>query len=212
MNPTILRLLAAAARQPNTLSFVASATSTTSTVRIPSSARAGDVAVLFDRAWNNQSPPSTVVPSGWTSIRNDPGTVSRNILSAKVLVSGDPNALITGMDGVFGDRKIMLVFRANVAATGFVTGSSNGEVTVNTPATQTVSASGVGTPLVVIGAFAALDPLGTTALSPAADGTISNSGDQRMLYKIYSANPANVSASMDDAGSNVMQSFYLRVT
>ena len=106
--------------QIKNFTFVASATSTTSTISIPASSNVGDFAVLFDSS-RDVFTPITVVPSGWSSISNvsESNILSlssiRSIVSYKSLVSGDPGSSITGMDaGLFGtDRKIIMVFRPN---------------------------------------------------------------------------------------------------
>ena len=90
MKPVLLRLLAAAARRVTSLSYLDSATSTATTITVPSGVQTGDVGILLDEALNfSGSPPSATVPSGWTSLVDTAGTITRQIISAKVLSSSD---------------------------------------------------------------------------------------------------------------------------
>lgn len=202
-----------------TLSFVDSATVINSaTITIPASAQAGDIAVLVDWAINASAPsPSSVVPTGWTSIVETNGSFPRIISSAKVLASGEPGSAVTGMNGSLGEAKTMLVFRGNRAIVAFTAYSTAGEITAGDPAAQVVTSSGGPTPVLVIGSGTSTNPMTSqVSFSPSADGIVDNSSGgsryQSTGYKIYTASPADVTVDMADYGSiNGLQSFYLSV-
>lgn len=209
MDPIVISLLASSSR-PYALSFVASETSTASTITIPASAQEGDVAILYDVA-NSGSTPTSVTPTGWTSIRSDAGSISRQNSSAKVLVAADAGASITGMSGTNWENKTLIVVRPNVPARSFVAAGANGETTSGTPANQTVTASAGSAPLIVVAGYTISGSFGTLTFSPTQDATVSNGSFQRLRYKIYNSAPADVTVGMSDAGLNWMQSFYLQV-
>lgn len=211
MDPLVINLLAANSR-PYALSFVASATSESVGITIPASAQPGDVAILYDVASNSSSLPTSVTPSGWTAIRNDAGTVSRQNSSAKILVSGDAGSSVSGMNGGLWENKCLIVLRPNVPANAFTVAGANGEISTSAPANQTVTASAGATPLVVVAGYTVNNSFGTVTFSPTQDATVSNtSGFQQLRYKIYNSAPADVTVGMTDGGVNWMQSFYLQV-
>src|SRR5690554_4196579 len=87
----------------DTLTFVATANGGTATITIPGTPTAGDICVIFNAAnnSNNSVNPTTVIPSGFTELRNDvrpPGgsDIPRAIISAKIL--NGTKTTVTGMD------------------------------------------------------------------------------------------------------------------
>lgn len=103
------------------VNYVTSANSTTNTITIPASAQVGDIAILIDYGYlTSTTAPTTVIPSGWTSIVTASNTTSpaqRSCISYKTLVSGDPGASITGMNTT-NMRKTMLIYRPTIAQNG----------------------------------------------------------------------------------------------
>jgi hypothetical protein len=124
---------------PASVTFVASsfqsATSNSSIV-IPATAAAGDIAVLFDR--QNTPTSGFVTPSGWTTIATRFVSSNKVSISYKVLTAGDPDLTITGQGTTA--RKIMAVYRPShpINSVTVVTNSQGG----NTSATTTGSAFG----------------------------------------------------------------------
>lgn len=203
---------AAATGVLSTLTQVLSATSTIATITFPSGIQAGDILVLLDyaRAGSN---PTLVTPSGFTipSGGNQGLNKTRLVFSYKLAVGGESGAL-TGMSGNLAMAKMMYVFRGNVPVNTLTLGAFNNEATNGNPTPQVVAASGVQTPLVVLGCYASeatvVDP---RSFTPAKDGEISAINESYLAYKIYNASPANVTVDMDDeAGPNYLFSTYIR--
>lgn len=196
-----------------TLTFNSSATANAATITIPAGALAGDLAVLFDCAYSTS--PGAVTPAGWTNVANATVTsVTRGMTHYKVLLAGDPGSSVTGMDETTVD-KVMLVFRPSRAIVSVVASTWNADATTLNPASQTVLAVGVATPLVVIGgAGAASSTAAFVTASPAFDATVTTAdSDAIMGYKVYNSAPADHTIDMDDLGSgNNLHSGYLRVT
>jgi hypothetical protein len=192
-----------------TISFVASATSTSHTITIPASAQAGDVAILFDAAVSTEAIPGDVVPTGWTGIitaTNLPNDGNRVRISYKILAGGDAGASVTSMDGTVADDQVMLVFRGNIAATAVSAEDWEAQATQNNPASQTVNASTEGTrPLVVFGMTHIHN--GTAAFStqsPAFAATVANSDNDLLVgYTIYNSADAlsDHTVDMNDLGT-----------
>ena len=206
-----------------TFSFVASATSEDSTITIPASAIAGDFAILFDAAEGQGASISSVVPAGWTSIVDTfaaSGSRSiRSLVSYRKLVAAGGGS-ITGMNAD-GETKIMLVFRPSSSISSTVVSTWNAEMTSGDPASQTVSASGVATPLIVF-AFATKGETGTalpafTTETPAMTNVTkfgtAYDPEVRLGYTIYNSSPSNQSIDIGDNGAmNGLQSGYVRFT
>lgn len=217
MNPFILRaLLAAGSRGSLTLSYVtANKESTGSTIKVPNTAAAGDLAVLVDWKTATAGTPTAVTPSGWTNIVNASGVNSRLMISAKLVVLADVGATQTCMSGDSSNRMILAVFRGSRAIGAFASGSATGEVAATNLAAQTVAASGVQTPLVVLAAYGTTDtsPTGKT-FSPTQDGSESIETKLELRYKIYNTAPADVSVDFNNGTSatNALGALYLRVS
>jgi hypothetical protein len=187
--------------------IAAQVTGTTSTITIPSTAKVGDLALLFDTSATT----TNTIPSGWTSVSGVTTTGIRQNISRKTLVSGDIGATITGMGGT--TRKILLLFRPNGPVTTLTVSTPTSQATTATPNNQTVTAgaspsttpvisfwcgSSTGSPVVTLA--------GTTQVT-----SISTSGI-RVAYRQWNSGqtPANQTASMDDSGTNAFQSFFVR--
>lgn len=92
-----------------TLSFISSATSSTSTITVPGTAAAGDIAVLFD-APNQSTTPTTVIPSGFIDFV-DGGSASQSNDRVSVKVLDGTETTLTGMNGGSSNSKLLLIFR-----------------------------------------------------------------------------------------------------
>ena len=211
-------IMAAANQRVTSISFVASNTSTTGSVTVPSSARSGDFALFIDRDGNaTGTPPSQVSPSGWDFIDTIAATVTggsaRSSIFHKILTSSDPGATVTGMNNGFA-RKIILVFRPDCGITS-VTIGSYAEYLANGTNSQTITSGSGAAPLVVIAHMACNvgQTLNTRSFTPTQDATVSSAASQEARYKIYNSSPANVTAALSASrGGNTLQSFYFSLT
>ena len=203
-----------------TFTFVASATSTTSTISIPAISSVGDFAVLFDSATDILFTPNTVVPSGWSSISNvsevefSPLETIRSIVSYKSLVSGDPGSSITGMNaGFFGtDRKIIMVFRPNFSVQNTSILSVNGATNSNS---QTITITESQPPILAFAHWASNGTISSRGVSGITMNEVSNTTGQYASYKIFNSNETTSDAtiSMSDNGSvQSLQSLYVQFT
>lgn len=198
-----------------TLSFQADATSTSDTITGPASIAAGDLLVLWDGAHNLSGLPTSVVPTGFTSIVSfNDGSNDRAIASYKIADGSEASATITGMNGNISDDKMLYVFRGNQAISSVSALDIASESTAGNPTAQVVNASGGTPPLIVFGCYfvpgAAVDP---RTFNPAKDGEITSSTRAYLAYKIYNSSPADVTVDMDDElDTNMLASFYLSCT
>jgi len=189
------------------LSFVDSAFTNEETITVPAAAAEGDFAILFDHARNASTVPTEVVPTGWTQIGTSlTGTATRNVISYKKLVSGDPESVITGMNGNSQDSKALLVFRASSGVDTISPSTWNGEATNGDPVEQNVAASGGTAPLIVFGmaGVTTFVSFSFSTASPAFDGTVGGATNNYLLvgYKIYNASPSDHAIDIDDLGTN----------
>lgn len=192
-----------------------SASSQLSTVTAPAGIQAGDLLALLDIALDGSSP-TTVVPTGFTSINNvnanDGTTFIRQILSYKKAIGTEGGSTITGMTGSFGTAKAIYVFRGNIPATVITPSTPNGQATSGTPTNQSVTASSGVSPLVVLGGYGSSGSIATRGFSPAKDGEINPNSFFYLAYKIYNSSPLDTTISMADAGVNAMQSVYVSMS
>lgn len=198
----------------SSVSFRASAVSSTASITIPAGAAVGDWAILVDFAVKTAGTPSAVVPAGWTHNTSLGGTsaTSRVAVLWKILAAGEPGASITGMDGNASDQKVMLVFSANAAISTGTFASMTTETTNGNAADQTVTAGSGHAPLIVLGLAACNDAIGVFDVETPAFTAKVTQGNLVVGYIIYNASQANHSVGMADLGTgNALSSCYVEI-
>ena len=201
-----------------TFTLDSSATSASSTITIPASAQQGDWAVLFDAASVDTGSIGAVTPSGWTNLASSliEGTDSLRLMTSHRILGASPGGTtITGMDES-KDAKILLIFRPSTSIISTVASSWNAQATTGDPTLQTVSASGVTTPLIVVAAGAGPSIPAFATETPAMTNLSKSGGStlgMRIGYTIYNSSPSDQSIDIADGGyGNVLQSGYVRFT
>lgn len=184
---------------PTSVSFFGSAADNQPSVTAPASIIDGDLMVLWQMATGTPSP---VTPAGFTNLLTQ-GSGTKYMIDVKRANGTEGGASITGMDGTV-DRKILLVFRGNTPANGFVFSTPTFELNATgDPSAQNVLAAGQPAPLVVFGLYGSasgnIDP---RTMSPTKDAEVALSTTMYAAYKIYNASPADVSIDMEDEGTN----------
>ena len=140
-------------RSIDSLFIVASASSTSNTITVPSTARAGDLLVLFDcPCFNSTTGISGPVPSGFTSITAFPTSGWDNgiILSSAIATGASAGSVLTGANGDRSDAKVLVVIRANAVIKTFNALNGNSQVTNTNPSGIDISGSGVVGPSVLL--------------------------------------------------------------
>ena len=181
-----------------------------STIIIPSSAQAGDVAVLFDSAVES---PST--PTGWTSITSTSAVFDLSV-SYKILASGDAGSSVTGINdgGTSYNLKQMLVFRFPTTPSSVTISSlTNSGMITGIPTAQTINTVSAGTPVVAIAmtrAYASepyIDETWGTELFTSE----TNGNNMKVYYELQTTTATNrtVTTSADYGSYNHTVSFAL---
>lgn len=205
-----------------TFSVVGYAAVASTNVTVPVAAIAGDFAILFDACANTSGGAiGSVVPVGWTSTVDtftDTGSWSMRSTVSYTKLTSAGGASISGM---VNGTKILMVFRPSSSISTIVPSTWNAEVASGNPALQTVSASGVATPVLVF-AWASLSEPGITyptfSTETPSMTNLTRSGtagqpDCRLGYTIYNTSPSNQSIDIGDGGGmNGLQSGYVRFT
>jgi len=188
------------------------------TMLVPATAQKDDLCIVFNAVGSTISMPTTVVPSGFTSLVNStvsPGYDYRSILSVKKLDGSERGTSLVGMDSGGGTsdwRYTVLILRPNGYYSTIIPSTFNGQGTAGDPAAQTItSASSPSSPVVAIAHYYKTSGTITTdTQSPAMTET----GSPRALafYKIYSLGDtlSNHTIDMNDESHQIMQSGYLR--
>ena len=114
-------------------------------ITVPSAAKAGDVAIFIDVAYQLFSTPAAVVPSGWSEfISNSSVNYRRFVWMWKVLTASDPGSTVTGMNKSDAN-KVILVFRFyNSKKSPSIVEAAAQLAWFNDPSPQTVHASNYG--------------------------------------------------------------------
>jgi hypothetical protein len=194
---------------------VLTARSLTANITIPAAAQPGDFGILFD-CGASVGIPSDVTPTNWTGFVSTTITgTTRLRVSRKILVAGDPNLSLTGINAT-DDRKILLVFRGTSPFHLSTVPTWGADAQTGNPSSQVVAAAGIACPVIVFGMVCDADGGGVaafTANSPAFDGTLATTdGDMVVGWKIYNGGPVNHTIGMGDLGSaNVLATGYVRL-
>lgn len=191
----------------NSVSFVASTTATNvGSIIIPNSAREGDLAVLFDYSSTNTG---NLTPVNWNLILRTFTTINA-ICSYKILVAQDIGVAVTGLTS--SASKTVLIFRSNRQISTVVVGSLNGQTTTVAPSNQVLSIPVAASPILGFAHYTSSGSI-TSATSSFNMNTVSNATNQICKYVIFNKGSASVDStiSMGDHGTNLMQSFYLRL-
>lgn len=189
---------------------------------IPSTAKAGDLAIAFVANDNNSTSITQSTPPGWTLIGN--GTLTElptSYLYGKILTSGDPGSTLS-VTLSSGDYYafVVAVFRTRYPITSFTTYNF---VNQKGPSaySDTISASGVTAPCL---AFASLTgrygpqvPTLTMSVNDKILSALSKGGAYdipKIGYKIYESGetPDNIAISVNDTGRQSLSGFYLTVS
>lgn len=204
---------------PLTLSYQTDGTSSTTSVSVPASAAAGDLAVLVNVAWNDSAgtaPSDVSDPTGWTSLANfnfTPGGAVgvRYRVWAKVLVSGDLGGSITGLLNSSVKYAVMQIFRPATGSVASFAGSAvSHDQGSGDPAQQTIAASGGTPPLIVFGLYTATAAVTPRTSSFTADRESSPATRMYVKSKVYNSAPVDVTIDMPDEGTgNALAGWYI---
>lgn len=197
------------------IAFVTSGTSTNKNVPIPASATAGDLAVVFDSAYSGGFSVGSVTPAGWSTADDQTdGSIARIKVNYKVLVAGDLGTSPAFSDAT--DRKIILIFRPTGVITSVINSTWNHEFTSGNPSAQTVTVSGLATPLIVLavgGQVAGSAPAFTDSPSMTEVTCTGSLWSIRAGYIVYNSAPSDQSIDTADGGTmNALLSGFLRLT
>lgn len=151
------------------------------------------------------------MPSGFTVVASDSlvgdGITFLAALSWKLATGSEASSTLTGMAGKLETRKVLLVFSGGFSS--LTPSTFNTQATGDNPSPQIVAAGGQPVPLVALGLYYANSSVAPRTMSPEKDGEV-NSGNLWLAYKIFNADPEDVTVDMDDEGGNILASGYIR--
>lgn len=104
------------------------ASTSSGNITIPAGAQVGDICVLMDWVVDDSAYPTSIVPTGFTSVVNELTNYARITNSYRVLTAGEPGSTITGLTPRSGHghtKKIMTIVRP-VKAISTITVTSGG--------------------------------------------------------------------------------------
>lgn len=216
-------------RYPTSTNFTqlyqTSVTSTSATITIPSSAQIGDIAVLFDVAYNSTSTaPTSVTPSGFSSLQTPIGTsaitpATKTAIWYKTLVSGDPGSSLTGMSGTTSTQKLLIIYRPTLTPNLISVGTENVNSSSTAPPSVSLTFNNkTNYPYIWYIGFILYASNGSITTRTSSGGTPTrelNVGTN-LYVKLFEAtdgttsfSSSDVSGSMTDYGTNTLTSGFL---
>lgn len=211
---TIQQMLLGVGGRISSFSFVTSGSSSASTtVAVPASAQAGDLAVFFD---TNETNTTFSQPTGFTLVDSNIN-LRRSLIAYKVLVSGDLGTNISGSTaGGTNDGKVILIFRPDATINTVTVNDLATIATTAAAGSQTINVNGIAAPVIAIAQYTATIGITAPEYSFSTLTQVLPSAGNEMVtgYQVF-----NTAASADitisngtDNGSNILQSFYLTFT
>lgn len=196
---------------PPEVAFRAASYSTGVSLTAPAEIQAGDLLVFAQASLNISGIPSSVTPSGFTTIVDvTDGDSRRAMLSWRLANGTEASTSLTGMSAL-NNRKGLAVFSGEIE--GVDPRSFAGETTGGAPENQIITSSGGVVPTLVLAAYLSTGSIDPRGMSPAKDGEDGgNSNSTWFAWKIYNDSPANVTVSMDDEGSNALMAGYFNLS
>jgi hypothetical protein len=192
------------------VSYVATATSSSANITIPSSAAVGDIAVLIDESAKLIGTVTGKVPTNWTQLKYlSPATNTKYYVSYKILVSGDPDSSIAGMSDSY-NSKVMFVFRLSSGSVSAVNVAYNEGNTTSGNPTDYTTPVGVEPYIVVAGVGGGTGTgVNWTSLTPSANGS-QVQGYIRGAYWVFNGSDGvAVAEVMGDWGTHTESSIHL---
>jgi len=189
------------------LILFASATSSGTTVTVPTGIADEDVGVLVDRGYGISGAPTAVTPSGYTTPTGGnvpaPDGNQRVVISYKSLTTADSGATVTGMASD-DTRKIYMVFRraagvATITPSAVTSTYSNG----TDPAAASASYTGLSGSSVTLGILASsfVTTIVSPSFSPTETGVLTRGNNLRVYYLLTATgDPGSVSVDQGDSG------------
>jgi len=212
-----------------TLTFVASSfTTATTTIAMPSGAQNGDIIFVIDRALGSSASigqfrtPLSANGNSFTEHQTTSGGSDNQTnfmgcrISSKVLVFGESAGNISNLINNTnnpGHRAIALAFRPSSAITSTTYTSTGGQHTTSNPSVQTVSVGSepaASLAIAVYHAQAAVSP--RTSSITMSEIVYPSQTTFYVKYKLYSTGESRTdfTVDMDDEGTNLLQSFYVK--
>lgn len=183
------------------------------TIAWPANIRKGDLAVLFDDAENTGTTPipTTVLPTGFTSLADNGMTAVRTRVSYKIC-DGTESGNITGMTGTSSIQKTLYIVRGTNEISSVVTSTFTSVMDGNDPAAQNTTLVGLQPPVIYFAHGGnRTGPASTfTTESPALDSKVTDIANTTG-YKIYNESPANHTVDTADLSTaNWLYTGYIR--
>jgi hypothetical protein len=196
------------------IAFHTAVHSSSSTITIPSTIQAGDLAVLFDWGWGGSTSITGVVPTGFNSISNTGLTATpavRGVATYRILTSADANTTVTGINAPTGNRKTLLIYRPTGVLGNVTVFGANSQAVATAPTNQSLVLSTYNTALDLGFAQYAAE----NAVTPGSSVTPTRTVGDTTVHKISTFEGggfSNSTISMSDAGNNLLRSFILRLS
>lgn len=194
------------------ITFMSAIASTLETITVPGARQANDMAVMVDVAMAaTGTPPSSVVPAGWSALGSSVTAVIGGILglrytaSYKVLAGSE--GLTTGMNGAAKNNKMMFLLRPSIGGIWGTPGSVNAVAQNSTPSNQTVTVV-PGVQIVIGMAYDAEAEGLTLGMSPSAFALQNNGQGLQTGYIIYPSGAVNNTVSSTTT-AGALGSFYI---
>ena len=210
---------------PVTLSFVDVVyTNTSTTIAMPAGAQAGDIVFVIDRLTTVDGlasfrTPLTSAGNSFTSHQTNSGGSSGTFqgcrISSRVLLAGELGTItnLINNSSSSGHRTMAILFRPSIAITSTTYTSTGGDYNAANPSGQIISVNNQP-----VAAMAMVVYIATGAISPRTSGitmvelTYPSVTTFYVKYKLYTAGESRTSftVDMDDEGTNLLQSFYVK--
>jgi len=199
------------------ISFVTSATSTTTSIVCPT-VQAGDIIVLFNYARSTNSfTPTSVTPTGFTGIGS--GASFNATLAVreqpfyKIATGTESGTTLTGMTGTGAQNILLLVYRPNASINQITISTPTAQATDSAPTNQTLSMSSLTGPYIGFAFYSGSNVLTTKGSTIPSTREIDSGNTAVKTFESTSSAVtfSDSTISQSDYGTNVLESFTMTI-
>lgn len=201
--------------RPSGLSLISAVNAYNSlTITVPSGSdapQAGDV-LVYAETRTSLSQPALFVPWEWGQVNRFTNSAGGVVFAARISDGTEGGTAITGSAANGAQDKHIAIFRHSSGPIKQLTfNDTDAQVTVSDPTAQVITSGSGVAPLIAFGVYCTDGSLAGRSMSPGQDaesfGTVSV-----LRWKAYNSSPADVTVDIDDAGKNILASFYLGIS
>ena len=202
---------------PSSFTYQTLGQSVTGTFTFPNGINSGDLAILFQSAFNNSTTaPAEVAPSGWTLISNTTDATNpagRMTTYYRICAGNESGTSISVMTGTNVQQSQVLIYRPNTGINSLEISTVNSQGSGTAPTNQTLTMTGLVGPYIGIATYASNGSVSSASTTTPTRTTGPSGGHFIRTFEAVNSSTSFTTStiSMTDTGTNLMASYTIRL-